>query len=72
MNLFTYILTIILTIVFTTTVLLTIGVLLEKRTCELKSNKMSMEYSFSVLEGCFVKYKGSWISYNKLRLDIND
>jgi len=68
MNGFTFI----LTVVFTTTVLLTIGFLLDKTSCELKSNKMNMEYSYSFFEGCFVKYKGSWISYDKLRLDIND
>lgn len=35
--------------------------------CKAKAIKQELQYDYSIMQGCMVKYNGKWIDYDRLR-----
>lgn len=39
----------------------------DKAQCKAKAVKQELQYDYSIMQGCMVKYNGKWIDYDRLR-----
>lgn len=41
---------------------------LKKKQCSSRADVMNVDYQHSAWLGCFVKYQGNWIAYDKIKV----
>lgn len=49
------------------TSILFLPAVVDRAQCKAKAVKQELQYDYSIMQGCMVKYNGKWIDYDRLR-----
>ena len=47
--------------------ILFLPVVADRAQCRAKAVKQELQFDYSIMQGCMVKYNGKWIDYDRLR-----
>ena len=47
--------------------ILFLPVVADRAQCRAKAVKQELQFDYSIMQGCMVKYNGKWVDYDRLR-----